>query len=274
MNVTHTSMLSTVVPGVMSMSNRPKNCQFSFRSILRLKINFWDDSKIDNNLLMIDDFVQIDESLPPCTRFQEFIHSQCIMKLMHCTVCCVSCLLSCDLEFVKSVLLPSIKELVANPNDAVSESMLLNIPDFCEQLEKSFPDEFDEILLSDILPSIYDIINTYADYVGDGSFAKLIKTSSNDVAAVIESAKSELKDLTTGTPLPNAPSPTAPTPDTPENDAEYEVIRNEALENRSVESVMELYRSFNSTFAGSSWIGEMTNLNNCVLGESNTDDRK
>ena len=101
MNVTHTSMLSTVVPGVMSMSNRPKNCQFSFRSILRLKINFWDDSKIDNNLLMIDDFVQIDESLPPCTRFQEFIHSQCIMKLMHCTVCCVSCLLSCDLEFVK-----------------------------------------------------------------------------------------------------------------------------------------------------------------------------
>ena len=116
---------------------------------------------------MIDDFAQIDESLPPCTRFQEFIHSQCIMKLMHCTVCCVSCLLSCDLEFVKSVLLPSIKELVANPNDAVSESMLLNIPDFCEQLEKSFPDEFDEILLSDILPSIYDIINTYADYVGD-----------------------------------------------------------------------------------------------------------
>lgn len=167
MNVTHTSMLSTVVSGVMSMSNRPKNCQFSFRSILRLKINFWDDSKIDNNLLMIDDFVQIDESLPPCTRFQEFIHSQCIMKLMHCTVCCVSCLLSCDLEFVKSVLLPSIKELVANPNDAVSESMLLNIPDFCEQLEKSFPDEFDEILVSDILPSIYDIINTYADYVGD-----------------------------------------------------------------------------------------------------------
>ena len=104
MNVTHTSMLSTVVPGVMSMSNRPKNCQFSFRSILRLKINFWDDSKIDNNLLMIDDFVQIDESLPPCTRFQEFIHSQCIMKLMHCTVCCVSCLLSCDLEFVSGLI--------------------------------------------------------------------------------------------------------------------------------------------------------------------------
>lgn len=122
---------------------------------------------------------------------------------------------------------------------------------------------------TDIIPSV--VVHRK---ISDGSFAKLIKTSSNDVAAVIESAKSELKDLTTGTPLPNAPSPTTPTPDTPENDAEYEVLRNEALENRSVESIMELYRSFNSTFAGSSWIGEMTNLNNCVLGESNTDDRK
>ena len=116
--------------------------------------------------MFLDD-QEIDESMPPCVRFKECMESSSIVQLLHCTVCCVKCLLDCDIGYVNGVLAPAIKSLIAHPNDAVSESMLMNLPDFCEQLEKSFPDEFQEILVSELLPALYDIIESSAEIVGD-----------------------------------------------------------------------------------------------------------
>ena len=116
--------------------------------------------------MFLDDS-EIDESLPPCIRFKQCMESSSLVHLMHCTVCCVKCLMDCDLAFVGEVLVPSIKNLIRHPNDAVSESMLMNLPDFCEQLEKSFPEEFEKILVDEILPAIYDLITSCAEMVGD-----------------------------------------------------------------------------------------------------------
>ena len=85
-------------------------------------------------VMFLDDS-EIDESLPPCIRFRQCMESSSLVHLMHCTVCCVKCLMDCDLAFVEEVLVPSIKNLVRHPNDAVSESMLMNLPDFCEHNE-------------------------------------------------------------------------------------------------------------------------------------------
>lgn len=144
----------------------------------------------------MEDFSDVDESIPPCARFEEYMQSGSLMKLRYCTIFCVRCLLDCDIDFVKNVLVPSIKDLVANPNDAISESMLMNIPDFCEQLEKSFPEDCESILLSEVLPSIYEIISTSADFVGDSGAETLASILTMiPPATFLEQAIPKLKQL-------------------------------------------------------------------------------
>ena len=68
----------------------------------------------------------------------------------------------------------------------------------------------------------------------------MIKTSSDDLGSVVDSAKSDLADIA-GAALPEASSVT---PNPPIRDETgYVVIRNEASEQRSVESVIFLARS-------------------------------
>lgn len=71
-------------------------------------------------------------------------------------------------------------------------------------------------------------------------YGKLIKTSSDDLGTVVDSAKLDLADIA-GAALPEASSVT-PNPPIREDDIGYVVIRNEALEQRSVESVKDLCR--------------------------------
>lgn len=76
---------------------------------------------------------------------------------------------------------------------------------------------------------------------GESLYGKVIKTSSDDLGSVVDSAKSDLADIA-GAALPEASSVT-PNPPIREDDTCYFVIRNEALEQRSVESVIFLVRS-------------------------------
>ena len=106
----------------------------------------------------------------------------------------------------------------------------------------------------------------------NGKYAKVTKFTSSNLANAVQSARTELDGVSTGTDLPAAVSENPTNPEVPSSDG-YDVIKNENLETRSLADVKDLYSQYKSMFTGEAWTGEMNDLGTCTVGESNADDR-
>lgn len=129
-----------------------------------------------------------------------------------------------------------------------------------------FPEECQR--WSSIVPSV-----VFHTKTSGGAYPSVTVTSITDLGVAVQSAKSQLSGMTTGTipdPVPVTPSE----PDYPKDDKEYTILKNDDLEGRTVDDVKELYQEYVHDFNGKAWTGTMEKLDQCVVGESNLEDRQ
>lgn len=99
-----------------------------------------------------------DDDQPPCDQFQHSIQNYTISSYLNCTVLAVECIQFCPLEFITNNLIPGIKKLLNTPNGSIVESMLTNLPDFCDIFSERFPQDSEIILVQELIPEIGHVI--------------------------------------------------------------------------------------------------------------------
>ena len=129
-----------------------------------------------------------------------------------------------------------------------------------------FPEECQR--WSSIVPSVVFHRKTI-----DGAYPSVTVTSITDLGVAVQSAKSQLSGMTTGT-IPKKVPVTPSEPDYPKDDTGYTILKNEDLEKRTVDEVKKLYQEYVHDFKGDAWTGTMEKLDECVVGESKLEDRQ
>lgn len=115
---------------------------------------------------------EVDDSIAPFPRLQEYLKSNEQFKLQHCTECVIDCVSDVDFNQVNSILIPAIQFLLQNDDEEVSESMLVMIPDFVDSLYEVFPDNAVSVLTTVILPLVHNSIENESDQFAE-SYASL-----------------------------------------------------------------------------------------------------
>ena len=124
-----------------------------------------------------DEF-EVDTSLTPKQRLEEYIRSNSEFRLVHCTECVVDCINSSDpdeFNYLNSVLMGYIHELLEHEIPTVSDSMLLMLPDFVDTLYKYFSEEAETILSLKILPLMHSVIDKESEQFAESYAALIIK---------------------------------------------------------------------------------------------------
>ena len=117
----------------------------------------------------------IDYSIPPLERLQQYIKSTQDFMLIHCSECVIDCASIVTLEQVRSILIPAIKTLLNYEDEEISDSMLMMVPDFVDALFDNFPDNAEEFLTQDILPLVHDIGTDQSDQYAESYAALVVK---------------------------------------------------------------------------------------------------
>lgn len=116
---------------------------------------------------------EIDYSIPPLERLQQYIKSTQDFMLIHCSECVIDCCSVATIEQVHSILIPAIKELLNNEDEEISDSMLMMVPDFVDALFDNFPDEAEDLLTESVLPLVHDVATDQSEQFAE-SFAALV----------------------------------------------------------------------------------------------------
>lgn len=118
---------------------------------------------------------EIDYSIPPLERLQQYIKSTQDFMLIHCSECVIDCASLVTAEQVRTILIPAIKTLLNNEDEEISDSMLMMVPDFVDALFDNFPDNAEEFLTKDILPLVHDIGTDQSDQYAESYAALVVK---------------------------------------------------------------------------------------------------
>lgn len=136
-------------------------------------MNFSQKKKRETAFFKMDD--EIDYSMPPLQRLQEYVKSNQDFKLIHCSECVIDCASVVTLEQVHSILIPSIKTLLNYEDEEISDSMLMMVPDFVDALFDNFPDDAEDLLTQSILPLVHDIGTDQSDQYAESYAALAVK---------------------------------------------------------------------------------------------------